>query len=111
MSADGACITIAGTFDAATTSTMAASRSPLTSLTTIAPAATAAAATAARRVSMLTATPLAASSSITGTTRRSSSSAATGTAPGRVDSPPTSIRWAPSSTSWRAWATARSCST
>jgi hypothetical protein len=44
--------------------------------------------------------------SITGKTRRRSSSWGTGSAPGRVDSPPMSTRSAPSSTSWAPWATA-----
>ena len=45
---------------------------------------------------------------MTGITRSSSSSRETGSCPGRVDSPPTSIRSAPASTIRRAWATARS---
>src|SRR5512135_633638 len=49
-----------------------------------------------------------ASASTTGTTRRSSSSAETGSAPGRLDSPPMSSRSAPSSTRRRACATASS---
>ena len=44
-------------------------------------------------------TPAATSASITGTTRRDSSSASTGSAPGRVDSPPTSRIDAPSASS------------
>ena len=48
----------------------------------------------------------AASCSITGSTRRNSSASATGKAPGRVDSPPTSRISAPCSTSCNAWATA-----
>ena len=50
----------------------------------------AASATSARVVSTLTRSPAAASSRTTGTTRRHSSSASTRSAPGRVDSPPTS---------------------
>ena len=69
---------------------------PLTSLTIVAPAAAHVLATAARVVSMLTGTALAASASTTGTTRSSSTSSGTRWAPGRVDSPPTSIQAAPS---------------
>ncbi len=72
-------------------------RSAETSLTIVAPAASAASATTAFEVSMLTGTPeRAASSRTTGTTRRNSSCAETGSAPGRVDSPPTSRMSAPS---------------
>ena len=75
-------------------------RPAVTSLTIVAPARSAAAATTALLVSMLTGTaPSAASASTTGSTRRSSSSGATGSAPGRVDSPPTSRRSAPAATS------------
>jgi hypothetical protein len=63
---------------------------PLTSLTSVAPAAIAASATSARVVSTLVRTPAADSSRITGRTRRHSSSLSTRSAPGRVDSPPTS---------------------
>ena len=68
---------------------------PLTSLTIRAPASSAASATAALDVSTLTATPLPTSARIAGTTRRVSSSASTRSAPGRVDSPPTSTMSAP----------------
>ena len=60
-----------------------------------APAAAAAAAVLALRVSTLIESPCRASSVITGITRDCSSAAATRPAPGRVDSPPTSIRSAP----------------
>src|SRR5688500_2244491 len=46
--------------------------------------------------------------SITGITRRSSSRSVTGSAPGRVDSPPMSSRSAPSNASRRPWLTAAS---
>ena len=69
------------------------------SLMMVAPAVTAARATAALRVSMETRAPLAASASTTGNTRRSSSASGTGRAPGRVDSPPTSMMSAPSAIS------------
>ena len=69
-----------------------------TSLRMQAPAASAALITDARLVSTETATPRAASASTTGTTRRSSSSSGTASAPGRVDSPPTSTMAAPSDT-------------
>ncbi len=48
--------------------------------------------------------------SISGTTRAISSSAETGAAPGRVDSPPTSIMSTPSAISRRAWPSAASAS-
>src|SRR6187402_2875432 len=69
-------------------------RSALTSFTIAAPSATARRATSERDVSIDTGRPESASS--TGTTRRSSSSCETSSAPGRVDSPPTSTRAAPS---------------
>ena len=78
-----------------TSPTIAGSRKPDTSLTTAAPASRHASATAACRVSMLTHTPRAASSRTAGTTRASSSASVTGAAPGRVDSPPTSMICAP----------------
>ena len=60
-----------------------------------APAASAASAVAACVVSMLTRAPALTSASITGSTRRCSSSTLTSAAPGRVDSPPTSMMSAP----------------
>src|SRR5579885_60903 len=51
-----------------------------------------------------------ASSSITGRTRRSSSASGTGSAPGRVDSPPTSRISAPRAASSSAWRTAAAAS-
>ena len=69
---------------------------PETSLTSIAPASTAASAVSARMVSMLTLTPAATSARTTGRTRACSSSTGTRSAPGRVDSPPTSTMSAPS---------------
>jgi hypothetical protein len=77
-----------------------------TSLIMPAPAAMAARITLAFEVSteIGTCTRLA-SASITGMTRASSSASLTGAAPGRVDSPPTSIASAPSSTSRSACAT------
>ena len=72
-------------------------RSPLMSFTICAPASSELRATPDRQVSIeigiLTA---AASASITGMTRRVSSSSVIGSLPGRVDSPPTSMRSAPS---------------
>ena len=68
-----------------------------TSFTSVAPASSAARATATLVVSIeRRAPPSCASRSITGSTRRSSSSSPTGSAPGRVDSPPTSRMSAPS---------------
>ena len=68
-------------------------RSAVTSLTIVAPASSAAAATAAFEVSIETVAPGPpgpARASTTGPTRSSSSLASTASAPGRVDSPPTS---------------------
>src|SRR5437016_8377573 len=86
--------------DAATTPAIRGSaRMAETSLTMTAPAWRAASATPAFIVSTETGTPaFPASASMTGTTRASSSASATGSAPGRVDSPPTSIRSTPSAT-------------
>jgi hypothetical protein len=91
---------------------ISSSAPPDTSFAIEAPAANASAATAARRVSMLTTTSGRAARipSITGRTRRRSSGTGTGSAPGRVDSPPTSTMSAPSSVSRAACATAASAS-
>src|ERR1700722_17283423 len=80
-----------------------------TSLISDAPACTAASATTSLVVSIDTLT-WPASASITGITRRSSSAVETGSAPGRVDSPPTSTMSAPSSTISCALMIARSLS-
>ena len=74
-------------------------RKARTSLTMQAPAATAAAITGGLLLSteMATSSP-AAMRSMTGTTRSHSTAASTGAAPGRVDSPPTSMMQAPSAT-------------
>ena len=74
------------------------------------PAAAAARATEARIVSTEVRMPSSLSVLMTGTTRRFSTSASTRTAPGRVDSPPTSIMSAPCATSSRAWLMAASTS-
>ena len=79
------------------------------SLMIVAPAATAASAVSALRVSMET-RPCAARASMTGRTRRCSSAVSTGSAPGRVDSPPTSTMAAPAANRSRPWATARAWS-
>ena len=78
---------------------MAGSRKPETSLTMSAPAVNAASATAARRVSIeiKPVWPVFRMASITGMTRANSSSTETGSAPGRVDSPPMSTHVAPAS--------------
>src|SRR3954451_12496379 len=82
-----------------------------TSFTMRAPAWSAASATTSLVVSMETrATPPTARRSTTGTTRWSSSSAGTGSAPGRVDSPPTSSISAPSAASSSPCLTAASAS-
>jgi len=100
-----------GTFRAATVDRASGSAVRAdTSLTASAPAATAALATAALVVSMVMGTvqPALRMPLMTGTTRAVSSASNTGIAPGRVDSPPTSRMSAPSSASFRAWATASS---
>src|SRR6056297_589252 len=98
-----------GTPSRATTPCMVSSaRPPLTSLTMLAPACTAASATCARMVSMLTVIPAPDNSRITGNTRAHSSSGVIRWAPGRVDSPPTSITSAPCACITRACSTARS---
>ena len=71
----------------------------------VAPASTAASATSSFIVSIETRADVA-SPATTGITRASSASTATGSAPGRVDSPPTSRIAAPSAASRRPWATA-----
>jgi hypothetical protein len=81
----------------ATSSIAASAVRAETSLMIWAPAATASRATAALRVSIETGTFVwRQRASITGMTRRSSSAGPTGCEPGRVLSPPTSIRSAPS---------------
>src|SRR4051794_37842744 len=91
----------------ATTPAIAGSwRKADTSLTMVAPACRAVSATVALRVSIEMVADE--SLSMTGTTRRSSSSSETGSAPGRVDSPPTSRTPAPSLTSCSPCATAAS---
>ena len=102
----------------ATTPAIAGSaRNALTSFTRLAPARRAAAATSAFDVSIeicaradIGIARRTASPSITGTTRRSSSPAETGSAPGRVDSPPMSRISAPSPTSSSPCAIAASAS-
>ena len=75
------------------------------SLTMVAPAATAATAVSSFRVSTEM-RPWSASASITGSTRRCSSAGSTGSAPGRVDSPPTSTMAAPAANRSMPWAMA-----
>src|SRR6478672_6091820 len=103
------CIAMKGSRLAATQGTISGSaRPPETSLTMEAPASTAARATEARIVSMDTTAPSAASAVTTGTTRRSSSSTDGRSAPGLVDSPPTSTMSAPAATTSRPCAMAAS---
>ena len=90
----------------AATRTISGSSKPETSLRMCAPASSAARATPGWRVSTETSTPRATRASITGTTRAISSSCPTGVKPGRVDSPPTSMRSAPSSSILSAQASA-----
>ena len=103
------CIRITAAPDAATTSARAGSYlRALTSFTRLAPRSSAARATSALYVSIdigMVTRP--ASRSSTGSMRRRSSSADTSAAPGRVDSPPTSIRSAPASCIASAASTAR----
>ena len=92
------CISTTGQRRAATSAAAAGSwRSAETSLTTRAPASSAACMVAALRVSTETATPCAASARTTGRMRACSCACGTGSAPGRVLSPPTSTRSAPAS--------------
>ena len=102
------CITTTPQLWAAQTPAISGSASsPLTSLTMSAPATSAASATAALHVSMeISPSHSARNAAITGTVRAVSSAAATGSAPGRVDSPPMSISSAPSAIIWRAWRSA-----
>ena len=93
-----------------TNSTILGSVKPVTSLTMEAPTRTAAFATSTWRVSMETMAPFCASARTTGSTRFASSSALTGVKPGRVDSPPTSMISAPSSSIFRPCAMAASVS-
>ncbi|AMD55941.1 hypothetical protein ATO49_25600 [Mycolicibacterium fortuitum subsp. fortuitum DSM 46621 = ATCC 6841 = JCM 6387] len=83
-------------------------RPPETSLTICAPFSSATFATSACMVSMLTVIPWAASASITGATRAASTEGSTRTAPGRVDSPPTSMIAAPAAARASPCSTARS---
>src|SRR3954470_24377993 len=85
-------------------------RKAATSLTIVAPASSARFATSALVVSIEMRTPSPASVSITGMTRATSSETLTGWAPGRVDSPPMSRIWAPSTTSSRPCTIAASAS-
>mmetsp|Transcript_17375 Transcript_17375/g.58457 ORF Transcript_17375/g.58457 Transcript_17375/m.58457 type:complete len:264 (-) Transcript_17375:334-1125(-) len=103
------CISTAGKPSRATVGSISRSIAPpLTSLTTRAPSAASSAATAAQLVS----TEIGARSGearracTTGAARRSSSSGETATAPGRVDTAPTSIMSAPAASSSRACAVA-----
>ena len=105
------CMTMSPACVFATASTAPGARKAVTSFTTAQPASIAARITSGFNVSTETATPSFASASTTGITRRNSSSRATGAAPGRVDSPPTSMKSAPSSRNLRpcviAWAGSR----
>src|SRR4051794_12479091 len=82
-------------------------RSAVTSFTIVAPASIAASATTAFEVSIETSSPSRARASTTGWTRSSSSPDETASAPGRVDSPPTSRMSAPSAASSRPCSIAR----
>ena len=97
---------------AAATSTIAGLVKPVTSLMIDAPSRTHILATSGWRVSieMMASGTSARILRMTGTTRAPSSLAVTGVKPGRVDSPPTSMMSAPSSSIWSARATAASTS-
>jgi len=84
---------------AATTLASSSSRRHDTSLTPQAPTSRHAAATSGLVVSTVTHAPLSTAYRTTSSTRASCSRAGTGGAPGRVDSPPTSTRSAPSANS------------
>ena len=85
-----------GTLVFATSSAMPGSMlRPEMSLMTAAPAFSAASAVETWVVSMLTSAPAFTRAAMTGTTRRCSSAGLTSSAPGRVDSPPTSMMSAP----------------
>jgi hypothetical protein len=87
------------------------SRSARTSLMMSAPASQAASMTSGLLVSMeMKICDSRRSASMTGMTRAISCAAVTGSASGRVDSPPMSMIRAPSSIMRRAWASAESCS-
>src|SRR3989454_9762434 len=101
------CMTTTAARSLAKTATMCGSPSPWTSFTMSARRARALAAISGLYVSIeIRASVLGRSAFRTGSTRRHSSSAETGSAPGRVDSPPTSRISAPSSARWTACATA-----
>ena len=105
-----ACMTTRPQSLSLTKSTMRGSVKPVTSLTMEAPTRTAALATSTWRVSIDTTAPALASACTTGSTRRASVSGSTGVKPGRVDSPPTSMISAPSSSILRPCAIAASVS-
>ena len=81
----------------AATCTISGSVKPVTSFRMEAPRRAHVRATSGWRVSMDTMAPASASARTTGTTRSASSLGETGVWPGRVDSPPTSMMSAPSS--------------
>ena len=93
-------------FAAINAAIFSSAKPPLTSFTYVAPAAIACLATSDLVVSILTTAPSFTISVITGITRFNSSSSVTLAAPGRVDSPPTSMMSAPSAINLRAWAIA-----
>ena len=97
------CITMYCTlgFDAITLAIFSSASPPLTSLIYVAPTLIACLATSARIVSTLTTAPSFTNSLMTGITLFNSSSSLTLSAPGLVDSPPTSIMSAPSTTKRR----------
>ena len=95
------CMTTRPQSVSAATCTMAGSVKPVTSLMIDAPRRAQSCATSAWRVSTETTAPSATRPRTTGTMRSASSLGETGRWPGRVDSPPTSMMSAPSSSIWR----------
>lgn len=102
------CMTTRPQSHSAATRTISGSVKPVTSLIIDAPRRAQSSATSAWRVSTETTAPSATRPRTTGTMRSASSFGETGLCPGRVDSPPTSMMSAPSSSIWRPRATAAS---
>ena len=103
------CMRHTGTLKSAAASRAPGARSARTSLIMLAPAATAALMTSGREVSTDSGTGiLRTRASTTGMTRSSSSASVGGREPGRVDSPPMSMRSAPSAARRQPCSTARS---
>ena len=102
------CMRHTAQFDSRTASKAPAACKAWTSLMQSAPIASAARMTSGRRVSTEIGTPSGTKASSTGLSRRNSRAGSTGSAPGRVDSAPMSMRSAPSAIIRWACSTARS---